>query len=126
MPKDIKPDGQKITVRVSDTLDRLYAVKKKAIKSPNEHEGKPIKWVAYFGFTLKEGVGQGNRKLDSHGFITGDLEETYTISLTKDGDQLVYYDGKKINTLAFSPKNAKSGETVEATLKAGDPAIGWG
>jgi hypothetical protein len=126
MPRDIKPDGQKITVRVSDTLDRLYAVKKKANKSPfHEFKGKTIKWVACFGFTLKPGVGQGNRKLDSDGFINGDLEEAYTINLTKDGDELVYYDGEKISTLTFSPANAKAGEMVRATLKAGDPPVGW-
>lgn len=125
MPKDIKPDGQKVTVRVSDTLDRLYAVEKKAIESPDKHEGKDINWVAYFGFKLKKGVEKGNRKLDNHGFITGDLEEDYTISLPKEGDQLVCYDGEKINSLHFWTENAESGKTAHATLKAGDPAIGW-
>lgn len=124
MPKDIKPDGQKVTVRVSDTLDRLYAVEKKAIKSPDKHEGKDINWVAYFGFKLKKGVEKGNRKLDSHGFITGHLEDNYTISLPREGDQLVYYDGE-IHPLDFWPKNDESGKPVHATLKAGDPAIGW-
>jgi hypothetical protein len=126
MSKDIKPDGQKLTVRISDTLDQWYTVKKKPNKAPkHDDKGRPIQWVACFGFALKPGVGQGNRKLDSDGFISGELEEAYTISLTKDGDQLVYYDGKKIEALAYSPGNARPGDTVRATLKVGDPPIGW-
>jgi hypothetical protein len=125
--KDKQPDGQKITVRISDNLNQWYTVKKKPNKSPfNEYNGKPIQWVTCFGFALNPGIERGQRKLDSDGFIISELEEAYTISLTKDGNQLVYYDGKKIETLDYSPVNAKRGDTVQATLKAGDPAIGWG
>jgi hypothetical protein len=124
--KDKQPDGQKITVRISDNLDRWYAVKKKSNKSPiHEHKGKPIKWVTCFGFALNPGVERGNRKLDSDGFMLGELEEVYTIHLIKEGDELVHYDGKEISALDYSPSDARLGDMVQATLKAGDPPIGW-
>jgi hypothetical protein len=124
--KDKQPDGQKITVRISDNLDRWYAVKKKSNKSPiHEHKGKPIKWVTCFGFALNPGVERGNRKLDSDGFMLGELEEVYTIHLIKEGDELVHYDGKQISALDYSPPDARLGDMVQATLKAGDPPIGW-
>lgn len=126
MAKDKQPDGQKITVRISDNLDRWYAVKKKSNKSPiHEHKGKPIKWVTCFGFALNPGVERGNRKLDSDGYMMGDLEEVYTIHLIKEGDELVHYDGKQISALNYSPSDARLGDMVQATLKAGDPPIGW-
>ncbi len=126
MSKDIKPDGPKVTVRVSDNLDKRYDVRKKPNKAPShDDKGRPIQWVACFGFALKKGVDKGNLKLDDEDFIKGELEEAYTISLPKDGDDLVYYDGKQIKTLAYSPGNAKPGDAVRATLKIGDPPIGW-
>ncbi len=126
MTKAKKPDGEKITVRVSEILDQWYEVKKKPNKSPiHEHKGKPIKWVTCFGFALNPGVERGNRKLDSDGFMLGELEEVYTIHLIKEGDELVHYDGKQISALDYSPSDARLGDMVQATLKAGDPPIGW-
>jgi hypothetical protein len=125
MSKDIKPDGP-VTVRVSDTLDQRYAVRKKPNKGPtHDDKGRRIQWVACFGFALKKGVDKSNRELDEDGFIKGELEEVYTISLPKEGEDLVYYDGERVKTLAYSPGNAKQGDTVQATLKVGDPPIGW-
>jgi hypothetical protein len=124
--KDKQPDGQKITVRISDNLERWYTVKKKPNQSPiHEHKGKPIKWVTCFGFALNPGVEQGNRKLDGNGYMMGELEEVYTIHLIKEGDELVHYDGKQISALDYSPSDARLGDMVQATLKAGDPPIGW-
>jgi hypothetical protein len=126
MTKDKKPDGEKITVRVSENLHQRYEVRKKPNKSPlHEHHGKPIKWVTCFGFALNPGVERGSRKLDEDGFLAGELEEEYTIHLTKEGDELVHFDGQKISALAYSPSDAKEGDMVQATLKLGDPPIGW-
>jgi hypothetical protein len=125
--KDKKPDGEKIIVRVSDNLHQRYTVKKKPNKSPiHEHKGKAIKWVTCFGFALNPGVEQGERNLDDDGFISGDLEEFYTIHLVKEGDELVHYDGNKISELPYEPVDARLGDMVQATLKLGDPPIGWG
>ena len=126
MTKDKKPDGEKIIVRVSDNLHQRYTVKKKPNKSPiHQHKGKPIKWVTCFGFALNPGVEQGERNLDMDGYIAGELEEFYTIHLIKEGDGLVHYDGDKISELAYSPSDAEMGDMVQATLKLGDPPIGW-
>ncbi len=125
MPQ-IKPDGQKITVIVSDNLNRRYDVIKKPNTSPsNTYKGKPIKWVTSFGFKPKPGISVAQSKLDNQGFMKGDLEESFTIKLAKDGTTLVYYDGSELRELSYKPKNAKMGDTVEATLKAGDPPVGW-
>lgn len=126
MTRDKKPDGEKIIVKVSENLHQRYAVKKKPNKSPiHEHKGKPIKWVTCFGFALNPGVEQGEQSLDVDGYIAGELEESYTIHLTKEGDELVHYDGNQISELPYSPANARMGDKVQATLKLGDPPIGW-
>jgi hypothetical protein len=126
MTKDKKPDGEKIIVRVSENLHQRYSVEKKPNKSPiHVHKGKPIKWVTCFGFALNPGVEQGERILGDDGYIAGELEEFYTIHIVKEGDALVHYDGNKISELDYLPADANMGDMVQATLKLGDPPIGW-
>jgi hypothetical protein len=126
MTRDKKPDGEKIIVKVSENLHQRYTVKKKPNKSPlHEHKVKPIKWVTCFGFALNPGVEQGEQNLDIDGYIAGELEEFYTIHLIKEGEKLVHYDGNKISELDYSPADAGMGDMVQATLKLGDPPIGW-
>lgn len=121
-----KPDGQKITVKISDALDRRYNVVKKPNPSPsNSYKGAPIAWVTTFGFQPKAGVNVAQGKLDTMGLLKGDLEESYSIELVKDGELLVYYDGSELRDLPYIPKNAKNGDMVEANLRSGDPAVGW-
>lgn len=124
--KEKKPDGNKITVIISDKLDKRYeVVKKSGLPANIIYKGKKVNWVTNFGFKPKPGISVAQSKLDNQGFMKDDLEEAYTIRLAKAGENLVYYDGSNAQGLAYDPPNATMGETVEATLQAGDPPVGW-
>jgi hypothetical protein len=121
-----KPDGEKITVIVSDHLDGRYGVMAKANMAPsNTYKGKSIKWVASFGFKPKAGIAIAQNRLDKHGFMKGELDESYDIELVKEGEVLVYYDGSTLKEVAYRPQNAKMGDLVQATFKESDPPVGW-
>ena len=123
--KEKKPDGKKITVVISDKLDKRYeVVKKSGLPANIFYKGKKVNWVTNFGFRPKPGISVAQSKLDNQGFMKDALEEAYTIKLAKAGENLVYYDGSKAQGLAYTPSNAKIGDMIEATLQAGDPPIG--
>jgi hypothetical protein len=124
--KEKKPDGNKITVIISDNLDKRYDVVKKSYLPANiVFKGKKVNWVTNFGFKPKPGISVAQSKIDNQGLMKGALEEAYTIRLAKAGEDLVYYDGSDAQGLAYTPSNAKMGDMVEAALQAGDPPIGW-
>lgn len=124
--KEKKPDGNKITVIISDKLEKLYeVVKKSGLPANIVYKGKKVNWVTNFGFKPKPGISVAQSKLDNQGFMKHDLEEAYTIRLAKAGENLVYYDGSNAHGLAYAPSNAKMGGMVEAKLQAGDPPVGW-
>jgi hypothetical protein len=125
--KEKKPDGNKISVLISDQLDKRYeVVKKSGLPANVVFKGKKVNWVTNFGFRPRPGISIAQDKLDNQGFMKAALEEAYTIRLAKAGDNLVYYDGSSPQGMAYTPSNAKLGDMVEATLQAGDPPVGWG
>jgi hypothetical protein len=121
-----KPGNENIFVNVSDILDQRYeVVPKTTTPSANTYKGKPVTWVASYGFRPKKGINIAQGKLDAQGFMQGNLEQDYTIQLAKAGNVLVYDDGTGLQELAYSPANAPMGDMVQATLAAADPPVGW-
>ena len=118
----VHPLGQ-IAVHHSESIDAKYAVAEKAFPPDllTKHaafNGKPIHWIANFGYRHKtSGAAAAER-----------LEEQYEIELDAHPNpqaQLVYFDGAAVQPLKTRPSDTRPGR-VKATLDLGDPPIGWG
>ncbi len=111
-----------IAVHHSDAIDAKYTVAEKAfppdlMTKHTSFNGKPIHWIANFGYQHKA----------TGAAAAGRLDEPYDIELAAHhiaNAQLVYFDGAAVQPLPTRPSDTTPGK-VKATLDLGDPPIGW-
>jgi len=109
------PHQKNVAVLLNDS-HAGYEVYQKDIPSHlagRSHKNKPVKWLNNFGLKQKNSV-EFPVEVPEYSILLDHIE----------GAEFVYFDGSEIRPLA-TKRHEKDPSKTHATLRLGDPPIGW-